>query len=214
MKIIKNAFLAVVLYVIIPANSHALGPVDGEIGFALWNNEFETDISAGEIDAGSLMLHGEVWLGDRWGLRAAWFDSDLESTAFSDQSRLQVEVRRRLLKATDNNFFALGAGLEKIELENGSDSNGLRLSAEGRLGLPGPVFLFGRYSWIPILEDAGNFENVSATEFDAGIHVTPIPFVSLRAGYLQYELDYDDTAAASGSGSSTSGFYVGAGLHW
>ena len=155
----------------------------------------------------------KTWIGDKWGVRGSWFDSDLEGEAFSDQSRLSLVLRRRLISVSDNNFIAVGGGFEHIELENGDSSDGLRVSLEGRFGLPGSVFLFGRAAWIPILEDAGNFEDVSATEVDAGIHITPIPFVSLRLGYLKYELDYDDVSSQS-TGSKTSGFYLGAGFHW
>jgi hypothetical protein len=172
MNTIKSYLIAIICCGIVPANSFGLGPVDGEIGFALWNNDFDSDLSGGDVDAGSLMLHGEVLLGDHWGLKGVWFDSDLEGTEFSNQNRLSIELRRRLLKVSDNNFIALGAGVEKIDLENGSDSNGFRVSAEGRLGLPGTVFFYGKYSWIPVLEDAGNFSDISATELDAGIHIT------------------------------------------
>ena len=188
--------------------------MDGEIGIGWWANDFDADLSEGDIDAGSLFLHGETWLGDKWGIRGAWYDSDFEGERFSDQTRYNLELRRRLFKFTDNNFVALGAGFERIDLENGETSNGLRVSAEGRFGVPGPVFFFGKVAWIPVMQDAGEFEDISATEIDAGVHFTPIPFMSLRFGYLQYELDFDDLARGKGGGSNTSGFYLGAGLHW
>lgn len=55
---------------------------------------------------------------------------------------------------------------------------------------------------------------IPTREFDAGMHITPMPFMSLRIGYLKYELDYDDAAVAGGAGSTTSGFYLGGGFHW
>jgi len=193
--------------------SYGLGPVDGEIGVALWNNDFDADISEGKIDAGSLILHGQAWFGDKWGMKAAWFDSDLESQEFADQSRLQIEARRRFLSVSDNSYLALGGGIERIDLVNGGDSSGFRVSAEGRLGV-GPAFVYGLAGWVPQLEDAGNFEDISASEVEAGVHFTLFPFVSLRLGYLEYDLDYDDTALRRSSGSKTSGFYLGAGFHW
>lgn len=209
----NGLIFSVAILSMIPVSSHGLGPVDGEIGISFWNNEFDADFSEGKIDAGSLMLHGEVWLGDKWGIKGAWFDSDLESQEFSDQSRLQIEARRRVLSVADNSFIALGGGIERIDLVNGSNSSGLRISAEGRMGV-GPAFFYGSAAWVPQLQDAGNFRDISASEVDAGIHLTLIPFVSLRLGYLVYDLDYDDTASGRSSGSRTSGFYLGAGLHW
>ena len=63
------------------------------------------------------------------------------------------------------------------------------------------------------MSDAGNFSDISAKEIDAGIHITPFPFMSLRFGYQKYELDYD-IPVVGGAGSSTSGAYLGLGVHW
>ena len=209
----KVLVLNAAILLMVSTSSYGLGPVDGEIGIALWNNDFDADISAGKIDAGSLILHGQAWLGNKWGIKGAWFDSDLESQEFSDQSRLQVEARRRFFSVSDNSYFALGGGVERIDLVNGSDTSGFRVSAEGRLGV-GPAFVYGLAAWVPQLQDAANFEDVSASEVEAGIHFTLIPLVSLRLGYLEYNLDYDDTTLDRSSGSKTSGFYLGVGLHW
>ena len=196
------------------ANSYALGPVDGEIGIAWWATDFESDLAGANIDAGSTFIYGEGWFGQNWGVRGAWYDSDLEGEALSNQSRIDLEVRRKLFSVSDNNFFALGAGVENIDLENGGDAQGLRVSAEGRFGIPGPIFFYGKIAWVPELGDVKNFDNISAREFDAGMHITPLPFMSLRIGYLKYELDYDVAAVAGGAGSTTSGFYLGGGFHW
>ena len=201
------------ILVLLSTNSYALGPVDGEIGIAWWANDFQADLVDADVDAGSTFIYGEGWLGDKWGVRGAWYDSDLEGEAISNQTRLNFEARRKMFSASDNNFFALGAGVENIDLENGGDAQGIRVSAEGRFGVPGPVFFYGKIAWVPDLGDAKNFDDISAQEFDAGIHITPIPFMSLRLGYMKYELDYD-TAAGLGGGSSTSGFYLGGGFHW
>ena len=131
-----------------------LGPVDGEIGIAWWANDFDIDFLDVDADVGSLFVHGETWVGDKWGIRGAWFDSDLEGETFSDQSRIQFEVRRRFLSFTDNNFIALGAGAEQIDLLDGSDSRGFRVSAEARFGIPGPVFFYGKIAYVPSFEDA------------------------------------------------------------
>ena len=214
MKIIRTLFAFAFIQCVSITHALALGPVDGEIGIAWWANDFEADLSEGDIDAGSLFIHGEGWLGNKWGIRGAWYDSDLEGETFSDQTRANIEIRRRLLSLSDNNFIALGAGIERIDLQDGSDSSGLRLSAEGRFGIPGPVFFYGKLSLVPVLQDAGNFDDISAREVDIGMHITPFPFLSVRFGYLEYELDFDDRSVGRSGGSNTSGFYLGGGFHW
>lgn len=194
--------------------ANALGPVDGEIGVAGWASDFDADLSESELDAGSVFIYGEGWLGDKWGLRGAWYDSDLEGEAFSNQTRLNLELRRRLFSVSDNNFFAVGGGIETIELQNGDEAGGLRVSAEGRFGIPGPFFFYGRIAWAPDLGNAGEFDDIASTELDMGMHITPFPFLSLRLGYLTYELEYDDSRFSGNSGSEVSGFYLGGGFHW
>ena len=116
--------------------------------------------------------------------------------------------------SSDNNFLPLGAGLESLDLSNGSEAEGLRLSAEGRFGVPGPFFFYGRYALAPDMGDAGSFGDISSSELDLGIHITTFPFMSLRIGYLQYELDYDGSGIDAGGKSEASGFYLGGGFHW
>jgi hypothetical protein len=153
-------------------NSYGLGPVDGGIGVSWWGTDFEADFSDAEIDAGSKFVYGEGWLGDKWGIRGAWYDSDLEGELLSNQTRINLELRRKLFSASDNNFLALGAGLESLDLSNGSGAEGLRLSAEGRFGVPGPFLFYGRYALAPDMGDAGSFGDISSSELDLGIHIT------------------------------------------
>ena len=205
-----KAVTLLVLFVGTPA--YALGPIDGEVGLGFWSNHYESDLQNGELDLGTTFAHGELWLFDEWGVRGSYFDSDLEESAFSNQQRTVIEARKRFLSLSDNNFFALGAGLENIALTNGQDTSGLRLSAEARLGLPLSIFLYGRAGWSPVLESTSGFDDISSREIEVGAHFTPMPFVSLRVGYLQYDLDYSLDAAQSNE--SSSGFFVGAGFHW
>ncbi|NKB63721.1 MAG: hypothetical protein GKR95_16950 [Gammaproteobacteria bacterium] len=194
--------------------AHALGPLDGEAGVAFWSNHFEADISNGDLDVGTTLAHGEVWLFNEWGVRGAYYDSDLEESEFSNQNRTQLEVRKRFLSLGDNNFLAFGAGLENIALKSGQESDGLRFSAEARLGLPSTVFLYGKAAWSPALQSTSEFDDISSREMEVGAHFTPAPFVSLRLGYLQYELDYRSVASGGGGGTTSSGFFIGAGVHW
>ena len=206
--------LSLVAALLYAPSGHALGPFDGEVGVAFWSNHFEADIANGELDAGTTLAHGEVWLFNEWGVRGAYFDSDLEESEFANQDRTQLEVRKRFLSLGDNNFLAFGAGLENITLKSGQESDGLRFSAEARVGLPSTLFLYGKAAWSPDLQSTSEFDNISSKEVELGAHFTPAPFVSVRLGYMEYELDYNRTSTGGAGGSTSSGFFIGAGIHW
>ena len=215
MKLLKTLRLGSALVAACCAShANALGPVDGELIASLWNNQFESDIADGETDFGSLTLSGELWLGDNWGLRAARYESDLEETDLENQTRTQLELRRRFLSFSDNNFFALGVGAEKLDLINGESSNGLRLSAEARVAVTPITYFYGRGAYLTAMEDAGSFEDLSGSELELGVSFTPFPFVSVKLGYLTLDLDYTDASDGAGASTTSDGFLIGAGVHW
>lgn len=195
-------------------NAIALGPVDGEIIVSLWNNQFESDLLNGEVDVGSITASGELWIGDNWGLRVARYENDLKETDFENQQHTQFELRRRLLSISDNNFIALGVGVEKIDLLNGESSTGLRVSAETRLALTPVTYFYARGALLPSMGDAGAFSDISGTEIEAGISITPFPFLSLKAGFLVLDLDYENSDTGSGGNTRSDGLLIGAGIHW
>ena len=213
MKKIIYLFLILLLTPLSSTTAHALGPIDGDIGIGVWSNDFDADLSDTSLDVGTTVLHGELWLANQWGLRGAVFDADLEGDPANSESRTQFEVRRRFLSAGDNNFFAMGIGLEDIDFENGSSASGLRLGAEARLGILGPVYFYGRVAIMPDLGDAGSLRDVSGEELEAGVHVTPFPFLSLKFGYLVLNLDYE-TAGGTSVSADSSGLLFSVGFHW
>lgn len=213
MKNTLNSIAVLLFSALIAPSAQALGPLDGEVGVAYWSNHFDADLANGELDIGTRFAYGEAWLFNNWGLKGAYYDSDLEESGFSNHSRTQIEVRKRLLSFGDTNFIAVGAGLESIALINGENSDGVRLSAEARIGLPSTVFLYGKAGWTPSLNSAGSFEDISSTEIEVGAHFTPAPFVSLRLGYIEHQLNYMDMSSGT-DGSTSSGFFIGAGFHW
>ena len=194
--------------------SYALGPVDGELILSLWNNQFESDLLEGDVDVGSLTASGELWIGDNWGLRLARYENDLEETEFENQSRLQFELRRRLLSISDNNFLAFGVGAEKIDLLNGESTSGLRLSAEARVAFTPITYLYARGALLPAMEDAGGFQDITGKEIEVGLSFTPLPFLSIKAGYLTLDLDYENSTTGAGGSTRSDGLLIGAGIHW
>lgn len=210
-RIARCALLILGLAAVPPA-SRALGPADGEVLLLWWANDFETDLTSGEIDAGGWGGQAELWAGN-WGMRGSLFRSDLaDSGSDDDIDYLSVDVKRRLLAATDNNFIAAGVGWERLDL-GADDSNGARLLVEGRVGLGRIFYLYGHTAWLPKLEDAAGRNDLDALELEAGFGVTPFPFVSLRAGYRRFSLDFKD-AAGDDRNDTAQGVLVGAGVHF
>jgi hypothetical protein len=184
----------------------------GEVMVEWWANEVDLDTDSGSFDAGALGGHADVWFG-AWGARVSVFDSELENLAKSDADFFSLDVKRRLLSFTDNNFVALGLGWEDIDLALGDSTSGVRLLAEGQFA-PLPILhLYGQIAWMPALSDAGGRQDLEATEWEVGASLTPFPFLSLRGGWRQFDLDFSRGEDGKGS-SKSSGPIIGAGVHW
>ena len=210
-RLVITVLIASLLHVPVASS---LGPIDGEIIVSLWNNQFESDLLNGEVDLGSVTASGEIWIGDNWGIRAARYENDLEETPLQNQSRFQLEIRKRILSVSDNNFLALGLGIEQLDLINGESSDGLRLSAEGRLAITPVTYFYGRGALSGLMDDAGGFQDLTSQEIELGVSFTPFPFVSFKVGYLTLDLDYDNASTGASENTRSDGFLIGAGLHW
>ena len=210
-KIIKLSILLPVCLFFTPVQ--ALGPIDGEVGLHWWANNFEADISDGEIDAGALGARGELWFDQKWGLSGQLYRSDLEEDDLDDAEYLNIDFKRRVFSLTDNSFLALGLGYQDVNIDNDS-SKGARILVEGRVGLGGVVYLYGQTAWFPELEDFNNRSNVDGTEFEAGLSFDPLPFMSVRAGYRRFKIDYTNELNNSDESAKSTGFVIGAGFHW
>lgn len=210
----KTLASAAFILLVSTSPAYALGGVDGEVIASWWGNSFDGDIFENDEDSGAIALTGEIWLGDSWGLRGARYESDIDDPLLENEDRTQIEIRRRIVSLSDNNFFAFGLGAENIELVNGESSTGVRVSAEARLAVTPISYLYGSAAYLPAMGDAGNFEDLTGTEFEVGISLTPFPFVSLKAGYLIMDLDYTNGITGLDRGLTTEGFLIGAGIHW
>ena len=138
--------------------------------------------------------------------------SDIETEGDNDRRRYNVDVKRRLFSATDNTFFAAGMGWERLRLDNGQSSQGIRLSLEGHIGVAGIARVYGESIWLPSLEDADGYEDLSGMEFETGVVFDPLPFISIRAGYRRLKLDY--SFAGSDADNTSQGILIGTGIHW
>lgn len=204
--------IGISIFAALPLDSDALGPLDGEVGVEWWNSQYAGSVLDGDLDVGSFSLRAESWLSDSWGLKGAYYNSDIEQGSLQNEGRFSLDLKRRLISPTDNTFLAAGIGWENIQLATGGNSNGLRLSLDGRVGLLGMVSFYGQAAWMPALSDADSFSELSGTEFETGLVLDPLPFLSIRAGFRQFDLDYN---SGLGNGSSrTNGLILGTGFHW
>lgn len=192
----------------------AAGPIDGEVGVNWWANDFDTDLGDGEVDAGAVGGHLQLWWNETWGVKGALYRSDLaDSGSADDVDYLSVDVKRRLISVTEHNFLAAGVGYEQLDLRGG-DTQGLRLLVEGRVGLVGAVWAYGHSAWMPVFDDTAAREDQDAFEFEAGVGFSPLPFMKLSAGWRKFALDFTDSASGSGRTNSASGPVFEAGLKW
>jgi hypothetical protein len=158
--------------------------------------------------------HVELWWNETWGLKGALYRSDLADSAdANDVDYLSVDLKRRLMSATENNFLAAGIGYEQLDLLGG-DTRGIRLLVEGRVGLVGTVWAYGHSAWMPVFDDTAAREDQDAVEFEAGVGFSPLPFIKLSAGWRKFALDFTDTATGSGRTNSASGPVFEAGVKW
>lgn len=185
---------------------HAAGPLDAEAGLLLWFPDVDTsDISA--ISADGQGSYADLWWSNSWGLSADYFEVDPDFGGLADTTSFSLDIKRRLISPTENNYIALGAGWEDNELVGGGSAEGPRLLVEARAGL-GIVFAYGKLAWMPDLGDSGVFSDLEGTETDLGVSITPFPLVNFRIGYRKFETDFN------GGSFQADGYYLGAALHF
>ena len=187
--------------------------LDGELGLTQWSNDVRVDVSEGETESATLSGDAEVWWNDKWGLKGTLYQSDLDEADFQGTDQFSIDVKRRIFFPTDSSFLAVGLGWEDLDLDDGQSSSGARFVLEGRVGVLGGLHLYGQTAWFPSLTDTGSRSDLTGNEYEAGLSYDPFPFMSLRAGYRHFRLDFDDDNG-TGAFSETSGFVFGAGFRW
>ena len=186
--------------------ANAAGPLDAEAGIVLWFHDVESsDLETFESDGtGS---YADIWWANSWGLSANYFESDPDFAGLADTTSFSLDIKKRLLSPTENNYIALGAGWEDNELAGGGTAEGPRLTLEARAGV-GILFAYGQMAWMPDLGDSGAFRDLEGTETEVGISLTPFPLMNIRLGYRRFETDF------RGGSRQADGFFAGAALHF
>jgi len=197
------------------APAFAIGPVDGEVGAVWWANDTDAKNGASASDQGGAPgLRAELWLRERYGVRAGMYSSETET--FDSTDYTTVDVMWRALNLAEQNFLGVGLGWHDMGLDSvGADGNtsGMRVSAEGRIGLAGMVSAYGQGAWLPSLSDtnagpstSGQFSDLAGFEYEMGVAWQPAPMVVVRAGWRANSVDFthtpDPVAPSPGPGSS------------
>jgi opacity protein-like surface antigen len=181
----------------------AAGPIDGEIGAIYWNSEFDSSgVAALASDSGSPGFRAQLWLFNKYGVKAGMYRTDLDDFGSIETSNYtSVDVMWRPLSPTQNNYLAVGLGWQEMDLHTiglQGDTSGVRLNVDGRVGLGKIIFAYGEASYLPKLSDAaastpgfGQFESMSGYEYELGVSVKPFPFIQVRAGYRMHSVDFD-----------------------
>jgi len=164
----------------------AAGPIDGEVSALWWANDYNNGETS--TDAGSPGLRAELWMLERYGVRASQFGSDPDGSDGADYTTL--DVMWRALSPTENNFVAVGVGWQQMAIEGLEDTSGVRMTVEGRIGLMDMLYAYGHGAYLPSLGDAeaadglsGTFEDLDAYEYELGVAWKAMPFMNVHAGY-------------------------------
>ncbi len=207
------------LLVLVPAPALALGPVDGEFGVVYWMSDTDITIGgdSGNWNSEDIGFHGQLWI-SKWGVRAAVYKADISDLGGAQATYTHIDIQRKLIAPTENNFLAFGLGWQEIKLEmDGSTSaSGLRASAEARIGLVGVVYLYGEGAYYVAMGDFdSDLTNPDGWEVEVGVSFKPAPFINFRAGYRSHSLDFDTPGMAPGTGSiEPSGVIIGASINF
>ena len=183
----------------------AVGPVQGEVGAVWWANNFDASAGLANVssDAGAPGFHAELWIMNKYGFRAERFSSDLDDIGGASADYTSIDVLWRPISPTGNNFFAVGLGWQEMDLATvglDGDTSGVRVAAEGRVGLGALFYAYAQGSYFPSLDEAnasnpqlGRFEDLDGHEYEIGVSWKVFPFMSMRAGYRTYNVNFNET---------------------
>lgn len=207
------------LIIFFSASVAAEDPFASKPNILWWSDDFSLTAQDSSNQYDSFISQTDVWNND-WGFSGKLLQNDDDLFGIPDNSAyLNIDVKRRFL-GNSNNFLAVGLGWQDIDIESrDADSrlevSGPKLSLEGQFNLFRSMKLYGQTAWFPEMDSTYQEEPASGYEFEAGVMVSPLPALSLKAGFRHFELKYDtDTDNSSDSIGSTSGFLLGSDFSW
>jgi hypothetical protein len=170
--------------------THAVGPVDVELGALYWGAS--TDNGIANESSGAPAAFGNLWIKNSLGLGASRYDASPEgSLEGADSDFTTVDVRWRWLSASRNNFVALGVGAERVGFVDDA-TTASRVSVEGRVSVK-IVYFFARGAYLPtmgsMVVDGTPYDGKTGYELEGGLAVKPAAFISIYAAYKSNTID-------------------------
>jgi hypothetical protein len=170
--------------------THAIGPVDVELGALYWGAS--TDNGFANESSGAPGGFGNLWLKNSLGFGASRYDVSPGGTlAGTDEDFTTVDVRWRWLSASRNNFIALGLGAERVGIVDDA-TTAPRVSVEGRVSVK-IVYFFARGAYLPTMGSMSiqglPYDGRTGYELEGGLAVKPAAFISIYAAYKSNNID-------------------------
>lgn len=200
--------LVVAALATIATTALAAGPVSGEVTALYWasNSTIADAESEHSYDAAA---RAELWFVKKFGLSASWYRPQPDNGAAVGVESMQyanLDFKWRYLSPTQNNFFALGAGWQQVDVNGGyafagdESTAGPRVVAEGRVCFVKILYGYARGAWLPTLQDwtstaAGDLRDGDGFEAEAGLQIKPAAFIQI---FLAYRMSHTSFEGASG----------------
>jgi hypothetical protein len=192
---------------------YAFEPTDTRIDLFTWRLGAPSDIT-GQTSRQTMFDSGvRDWWNQPWGTRDTISLTDISAASRNEPYSANLNLKQRLLSAPHNTIVDAGVGIKTIGFGRNDKRDGLRLSLGGQIGIGNFVTLYGESAWMPGLIESKGFESLTGLEFESGVVLNPLPYLSIRAAYRRLNLDYTLTGGA-GDHLTTEGIVIGTGIHW
>ncbi len=157
---------------------------------AWWHNDLHTDTPLGSESTGASAgaQSASAWF-RAFGVRLTHARSNPGGGDRVDYTG--IDFAWRPIRPTRNNYLALAAGLERVQLDTGGvddSGTGARLAAEGRVGILKLLYVYGEAAWFPRIGSmdfaaGARLTDVSGREYEFGAAFHAFPFLWVRIGY-------------------------------
>jgi hypothetical protein len=194
------------------APAYALEHADASASMDWWDSEAERTAYQHTFLSGR--PHSWVRLENRYPLEVSLDTPKNAVYRYDRSSRLFASgLRQRLLFTPQNAYVEAGIGIQNIEFSSNNYSNSMRFSLGGRIGFGKTLSLYGESAWMPGVIAPGKFDSVSGIEFETGLMLKPLPFLSIKAAYRRFKLNYSLTDGSQDD-AILQGIVIGTGIRW
>lgn len=211
----KSLTCATIWLILFGMNSptHALEPTETGIDLYTLNPGSPSTPAGNTSSFASFGYSAQDWWNQPWGTRNTIDLADIITEPLHTSHPVNLDFRQRLLSTPQNTIVDAGVGIKTIGFGQNDFRDGLRLSLGGRMGVGNLITLYGESAWMPGLIESSGIDRLSGLEFETGLMLSPLPYLSFRAGYRRLNLDYRLTGG-EGEHSYTEGIIFGTGIHW